>query len=548
MRVNTPITQHEYPFPRGRRLVSTTDLKGRILYCNPAFIEVSGYTREELLGQPHNLIRHPDVPAEAFRDLWATIQDGLPWSAVVKNRRKNGDHYWVMANVTPLFDGQQVTGYLSVRTEASRAEIEAAEGLYALLRAEAGEDHPAFGLRHARLYRRGLIGWLSAAPAWLDTGAAAAWPVLVGAAGLLLGPRLSQGATAWADAAGVLVASGVAGWLLHRRERRPIDQLLAQANRMAGGDLTQRMNGSYRGVYGDHERALNQLCVNLQAIVGDARSEVDGLRSTAAEVASGNHDLSSRTESQAASLQQTAASMSQITGTVQHSADAARGVATFAQQATDITQRSAAAVHRVTETMQGISQSSDRIREIIQVIDGIAFQTNILALNAAVEAARAGEQGRGFAVVAGEVRTLSQRTTSAAREVKQLIDMSTQRVEAGAQQTEAARLTMDEAVGAVQRMASLVVDIERDAKDQLGGISQVIQAVAHMDTLTQRNAALVEELACAAAAVRGQAETVAEAVRIFRIDAHDNALPASDAVSLRRQMKQVPQDTTTEPA
>jgi aerotaxis receptor len=229
--------------------------------------------------------------------------------------------------------------------------------------------------------------------------------------------------------------------------------------------------------------------------------------------------------------------MEQITGTVKHSADAARGVASFAQQATDITRRSADAVHRVTETMQGISQSSGRIREIIQVIDAIAFQTNILALNAAVEAARAGEQGRGFAVVAGEVRILAQRTTQAAREVKQLIEVSAERVLAGARQTDAARLTMDDALQAVQRMATLVGDIELGASEQLSGISQVNVAVSHMDSLTQQNAALVEQLAAAASSVRSQAESVAEAVRIFKLDAHRDAGPAQDAADLRKRMK-----------
>jgi aerotaxis receptor len=533
------VTQHEHAFPGGRTLVSTTDLQGRILYCNPAFIEVSGYTREELLGQPHNLIRHPDMPAEAFRDLWATVQSGQPWSAVVKNRRKNGDHYWVMANVTPLFDGPRVTGYVSVRTEASRAEIDVAQALYARMQAQASEGGGArLQLHGARLRRHGL-GAVFERMRWGDGVNAYLAPLCCGAAGIGAGLLLGRGQTGAAVAAALAVAglAGLAGWRLHSRCLAPLQRLLTYANRLAGGDLTQRLSARHAGVFGAHERALNQLSVNLQAIVGDARSEVDGLRNSAAEVASGNHDLSTRTESQASSLQETAASMEQITGTVKHSADAARGVATFAQQASDITRRSADEVHRVTATMQGISQSSGRIRDIIQVIDGIAFQTNILALNAAVEAARAGEQGRGFAVVAGEVRSLAQRTSTAAREVKQLIEDSAQRIDAGARQTDTARLTMDEALQAVQRMAALVGEIEHGASEQLSGISQVNNAVAHMDALTQQNAALVEELAAAATSVRSQAESVAEAVRIFRLDARHADAGAPDAVALRRQMK-----------
>jgi aerotaxis receptor len=518
--------------------VSTTDLQGRILYCNPAFVEVSGYTRQELLGQPHNLIRHPDMPAEAFRDLWATIQSGQPWSALVKNRRKNGDHYWVMANVTPLFDGASVTGYVSVRTEPARGEIDAAAALYAAMSAEAQAGKLDHRLERAHLRR---AGWTAAWVGHMQVEGASAYlgPACAALAAATAGALLALGHTVagMAAALGAVAICAWAGWRLSTRSLRPLRGLLEFANRLAGGDLTQRLDGKGIGVFGDHERALNQLSVNLRAIVGDARAEVDGLRSTAAEVAGGNQDLSARTESQASSLQHTASSMEQITGTVKHSADAARAVATFAQQATDITRRSADAVHRVTETMTGISQSSARIRDIIQVIDAIAFQTNILALNAAVEAARAGDQGRGFAVVAGEVRLLAQRTSTAAREVKQLIEESAQRVHTGASQSADARKTMDEALHAVQRMGALVGEIELGASEQLSGISQVNEAVSHMDTLTQQNAALVEQLAAAATSVRSQAETVAEAVSIFKLDGPRRGPTAPDAAALRKRMK-----------
>ncbi len=539
MRTNLPVTQREYPFPSGCTLVSTTDLQGRILYCNPAFVEVSGYSRSELLGQPHNLIRHPDMPAEAFRDLWATIQAGQPWSAPVKNRRKNGDYYWVMANVTPLFDGTKVTGYVSVRTEASRAEIDAALALYTTMSAEA---HAGGSLVH-RLDRAQLrrAGWPAALMRLARVEGAGAYlgPACAALAGTAAGMLLERGNILGgvAAAGGAALVCALSGWRLTSRYLRPLRGLLDYAYRLAGGDLTQRLNACSTGLFGHFERALNQLSVNLRAIVGDARSEVDGLRSTAAEVAAGNHDLSARTESQASSLQHTASSMEQITGTVKHSADAARGVASFAQQATDITRRSAAAVHRVTDAMAGISQSSARIGDIIQVIDSIAFQTNILALNAAVEAARAGEQGRGFAVVAAEVRLLAQRTTTAAREVKQLIGESAQRVQAGASQSTAAHKTMDEALDAVQRMGALVGEIELGASEQLAGISQVNEAVSHMDALTQQNAALVEQLAAAATSVRSQAETVAEAVSIFKLDAQRRDPATPDAVALRQRMK-----------
>jgi aerotaxis receptor len=229
--------------------------------------------------------------------------------------------------------------------------------------------------------------------------------------------------------------------------------------------------------------------------------------------------------------------MEQITGTLRQSAEAARGAARFASAATDITRRSAESVHQVTATMHAISAGSQRIRDIIQVIDGIAFQTNLLALNAAVEAARAGEQGRGFAVVATEVRLLAQRTSAAAREVKQLIDDAAQKVDMGEAQTDAARRTMDEALQAVQRMGALVGEIDIGANEQFIGITQVNQAVSHMDGLTQQNAALVEQLAAAAGSVRTQAQSVAEAVQVFTLERGAAHRSVPDAPALRRQMK-----------
>jgi aerotaxis receptor len=542
MRTNVPVTQQEYPFPPGSTLVSTTDLQGRILYCNPAFVEVSGYTREELLGQPHNMIRHPDMPAEAFRDMWATIASGQPWSALVKNRRKDGHHYWVMANVTPVLEGDRPVGYMSVRTKPERNQVEAAEALYALMRDESERGRQVHRLHLGQVQKQTLVARLQRLlhpdVAWqirwwnLWVSAAAAGAAWAGT---------SQGLSATATAAASLLMGGLASALVSARvlalTLKPLNHSLRFANRLAAGDLTHRIEVRNAGPIGAIERALNQLSVNLMAVVGDARSGVEHLRNAASELAQGNQDLSERTESQSSSLEQTASSMEEITGTVRQSADATRGVSAFAEQASGITSRSAQAVREVTSTMSGISESSTRIRDIIQVIEGIAFQTNILALNAAVEAARAGEQGRGFAVVAGEVRSLAQRTSGAAREVKQLIEDTVGKIDAGARQTDEARQTMDEALQAVQRMGALVGEIDVGVSEQLNGISQVNEAVSHMDSLTQQNAALVEELAAAASSVRYQAEAVSEAVKVFRLTGAAPMASSSSATELRRSMK-----------
>ena len=542
MRTNLPITQREYAFPAGQALVSTTDLQGRILYCNPAFIEVSGYIREELLGQPHNMIRHPDMPEEAFRDMWQTIESGQPWSGLVKNRRKNGDHYWVMANVTPLLDGDRPVGYMSVRTLPDRQQVSEAETLYARMREAVSRGGGGPRLQAGRLAPQGVLArgldrlqgdghWRTQALCLL--GVAGGWG---GAQLMSLWPgQLAATAAAALLAAGVSV--GVAA-LIRRQNQEPLKALLRFANRLAAGDLTGQLPTGQPGLSGRLARALNQLSVNLMAIVGDTRAGVERLRHTSHDLASGNRNLAERTESQASSLEQTSASMAEITETVRHSADTARDVAEVARQAADVTARSTEAVKEVTVTVEAIADASRRIREITQVIDGIALQTNLLALNAAVEAARAGEQGRGFGVVAGEVRQLAQRTSVAAREIKDLIEDAGLKVEAGSEQTRRACGTMEEAQAAVQRMSELVAGISAGASEQLNGISQINEAVSHMDQLTQKNAALVDELSSASETVTGQAQAVTEAVAVFRLDAAAPALAhASDAVSLRREMK-----------
>ena len=528
MRLNHPVTGQEFPFPSGETLVSTTDLKGRILYCNPAFIAVSGYPKDELLGQPHNLIRHPDMPEEAFRDMWDCISRGQPWSAPVKNRRKDGSFYWVMANVTPLMQGGQPVGYMSVRTQPERAAIEAAEALYARMRTEkeggrlvhrlaAGEvQRDTFAARLGRRLRPGLA---------LQVGAVA---------GVLAAAGAAAGRAPWyVVLASGAVATALSTLVVQRLALAPLNTLLDFANRMAAGDLTQRLPAHGSAVTGQLAKALNQLNVNLRSIVRDARNEVEQMHGATGEIASGNQDLSSRTEAEASNLEETASSMEQITGTVRQSADAANQAAQLAGEASTVTERGSQAVLEVSETMRVISDSSRRIGEIISVIEGIAFQTNILALNAAVEAARAGEQGRGFAVVAGEVRALAQRSSTAAKEIKQLIVDSGAKVELGNRLTESARATMENALATVQNVCTVVAEISHGAKEQLDGISQVNSAVAQIDSITQQNAALVEQIAAAAAQLQQKATTVRESVSVFHLDARD-AAQAPDAVALRR--------------
>lgn len=538
MRVNLPVSTQEYLFPKGETLVSTTDLKGRILYCNPMFIEVSGYEKEELLGQPHNIVRHPDMPEEAYRDMWDTIAQGIPWSAPVKNRRKDGSFYWVMANVTPLMQGDQPTGYMSVRTEASREQIQAAEQLYGTMRAEKEAGQLVHTLRQAQLVKNTLWGRTVAALRPGPLGKISLCTLLLvllswGAA-TLGGHTMTLGsAVAWLAVA--LVAVVMAAFL-HRAAVAPLLEMLQWANRMAAGDLTQKITASRNDTVGKLQKALAQLNVNLLSIVRDARQESEHMQVSTREIAQGNQDLSSRTEAQASNLEQTAASMEEITGTVKQTAESARQASDLATQATQVTERSSAAVDSVASTMQQIETASGRISEITQLIDSIAFQTNLLALNAAVEAARAGEQGRGFAVVASEVRNLSHRTQSAAKEIRQLINDSANKVSEGHERTGAAQKTMNESLELVRRVGTLIGEIHSASNEQLSGISQVNAAVAQLDTITQQNAALVEQNAASALQLDAQARSVTETVQVFRIDASAPA-QARDAVALRKEMK-----------
>jgi len=310
---------------------------------------------------------------------------------------------------------------------------------------------------------------------------------------------------------GVLVAVSIS-----RSITRPLRQAVEFADAIAHGDLTRRIAVSRQDEFGGLLRSLLEMQGGLQRVIDQIRQSSDGIGQAANEIAMGNQDLSGRTEQTASNLEETAASMEQLTATVKQSADAARQANQLASSAAEVAQRGGTVVGQVVHTMNDITQSSQRISDIISVIDGIAFQTNILALNAAVEAARAGEQGRGFAVVAGEVRSLAQRSAQAAKEIKDLINASVERVQDGSRLVGDAGHTMNEIVGSVQRVSDIIGEITAAAAEQSDGIGQVNVAVNQLDQMTQQNAALVEQSAAASESLRDQADRLAQAIAAFR--------------------------------
>ncbi|KGF80185.1 membrane protein [Massilia sp. JS1662] len=326
--------------------------------------------------------------------------------------------------------------------------------------------------------------------------------------------------------AGVAVLFGaVCAWVLANAIVRPIRQAVDVAEKVAGGDLTQQIDASGTCETGALLRALRHMNDGLVAIVSQVRSGTDTIATASAEISAGNMDLSSRTEQQAGSLGTTASTVEELTGTVRQNADNARQASQLSIAASEIATQGGAVVDQVVQTMGAINDSSKKIVDIISVIDGIAFQTNILALNAAVEAARAGEQGRGFAVVAGEVRTLAQRSAAAAKEIKALIVDSVSKVEDGTKLVDQAGMTMSEVVDSIRKVSDIVAEIASASGEQSTGIEQVNKAIADMDSSTQHNAALVEESAAAATALRDQADKLAEVVALFHIDPNTMTAP-----------------------
>lgn len=743
MKINHPVTDHEVMMKPGTLLVTRTNLKGVITYANEAFVEISGFSKEELIGANHNIVRHPDMPPAAFEDLWRCLKAMQPWSAPVKNRTKAGDYYWVEANVTPVFKSGKVVEYLSVRYAPSREQIQQAEALYAKLNANQASMRPkglaglrqkavdmsigkkaglAYGLlllpalgalvQHAQnqqwlelsvcatllllgswvgytllknivqcfeyslgvCYRladgkfrngfdlnrgdqigdfnRALYGMqvkLNADMAYTQQVAAEATRIrqaldnvqscvmvanndlniiyLNEAAKVmfkqaeadirtqlphfdaeqLLGANIDQfhknpahQRTLMASLNSTFSSAAVIGgrylnivanpvknddgerigvvveWLDRTREVRieheieaivdsvkhgRLDQRLVLSDKqgffaqlsegineltdviervfkdvgstmrsMAEGDLSNRITTEYQGVYLECQNDINTTIDKLGDIFNQVLESAEFINNSSREIASGNNNLSQRAEQQAANLQQTAASMEELTSTVKNNADHAQQANLLAGSARELAEKGGGVVDAAVASMAEINASSVKIADIISVIDEIAFQTNLLALNASVEAARAGEQGRGFSVVATEVRKLAQRSATAARESKELIQSSVQKVRAGSDYVNQTGAALSDIVASVKKVGEIVAQIANASAEQTTGILQVNQAVAQIDEITQQNAALAEEASAASLSMSELSTNMVELLSFFTLD-QQRSKGAAKAVS-----------------
>ncbi|MBS0315495.1 MAG: PAS domain-containing protein [Proteobacteria bacterium] len=592
-------------------IVSEADLKGDIVSFNDKYVEISRYTRQELLGSPHSITRHPDMPKEAFKEMWSTIGRGGIFRGVIKNRTKDGNPYYVDAVIAPILGKKgKPRKYLGVRYDITAAEIERQNMkgiLDALSRSQAiiefkldgtiltandnfcrtmgysldelrGKHHSIFvepaivtspeyrafwdklgrgefdAGQYKRLGKGGQEVWLRASYNPVCDEMGRPFKVVKCASDVSDGVRTSLAMKQTVEQTQQLVAAAVGGDLTGRLDltgkggelrklaeginalmdttATGIDEVVRMLGALAGGDLTQRISKEFHGSFGRMKDDANATAEKLTEALSRINESTETINTAAAEIASGNADLSQRTEEQASSLEETASSMEQLTSTVKQNADNARQANQLAATASEVALKGGQVVSQVVTTMSSINDSSKKIVDIISVIDGIAFQTNILALNAAVEAARAGEQGRGFAVVASEVRNLAQRSAAAAKEIKALIGDSVEKVDAGSKLVEAAGKTMDDIVSSVRRVTDIMGEITSASREQSAGIEQVHQAITQMDQVTQQNAALVEEAAAASESMREQASNLREAVHSFRLT-DGAAPPAWDGVERR---------------
>ena len=516
MRNNGYVSQTNYPIEPDDFLISRTDINGYITYANPRFIEVSGFSIAELMNEPHNVVRHPDMPPEVYRDMWATLREGLSWQGYVKNRRKNGDHYWVHANVVPVIDKGELQGYASLRSYAGEEKARYFDHLYRQMR----ENSCPYYLKRGKLKRKGLRGKLPSFQ-WEGVKARVILSSLASVALLGVGMWITQRFSLAGWTLGVLalvLASSI--WsvnaLLLGSLNRSVASLKDIALQLAAGNLNTAIPSTRRQSLRQTLDALQLMRRSLLSTASDIQRNMEAIGPVVNQILNNNTNMADRLEQQASAVQETAASMEEISSTVRQSASNAQ----LASKAADTNLAEVGTATRLTDelahAMEALTKQSERMKHMVQTIDAIAFQTNILALNASVEAARAGEHGRGFAVVAQEVRKLSNQTADAAKEVQRMIVDTNQSVLESAAHTRETQAATQRIRQASQRVNDLMEEISRAASEQSDGVAQIGLAIAEIDSTTQASATDMESYRRVADTLSGEAAALTNSVNAFR--------------------------------
>jgi aerotaxis receptor len=508
MRNNQPVTGREARLPPGEFIVSKTDLKGKIVFVNRTFVEISGFSEDELIGQPQNIIRHPDVPPAVFEDLWRTIKAGDSWRGVVKNRCKNGDHYWVEANVNPIWRNGKPVGYMSMRRQAPREEIKAAERLFSDMRS----NRPRYRLKAGYPVRTGLAGQFQLAfttlsRAWCGvTLSLAVVASLIAAtlAGAMGGHWLASSFSLLAVLALVIQAG-----LFNSRVARPLGKAVQLCQQIGSGDLRALPTYDHRHRIGRLFHALSTLSGNMASAVLEARRSGQTLGDHVAELSSTAESMNTSASQQAASLKKTASSIDGMVVSIEDNHDNARKTSQMASQATEL---ASVGGDRVKATVQAMQQ----IAEQIQCIEEIAQQTNLLALNAAIEAARAGESGKGFSVVAAEVRRLAERSQAAAQEIATLSSGSVATAE------EAGRM-IEQIVPAIAQTSELVKQISSSSSEQSRNAGQINTTIHQLNDVAQHSASAASRLTATASELQQSVRLRARAMSAFEFDSNRGA-------------------------
>ncbi len=543
MRNNQPVSGREYPFPIGKTLISYTDLKGMILRANDAFVQLSGFTKEELIGKSHNVVRHPDMPVEAFRDLWATLKAGRPWSGLVKNRRKDGDHYWVRAYVSPLADG---SGYVSVRVAASRQEIDSAVRLYAEMNhdssiqldegvpitngffAKLGSKLASLSIR-TRLWiliANGIsilalataVGWLSLNESndgmremYKNQSAASAEGVKSGTSDFVAINEDVQNAKA---ALLILALIGSLGlitqaWMVIRKIDHGLNAAQEAARAISAGDLTRPLPEPTKDEIGNLIATIVVMRNNLHELIASVRDGISSLNDVSGDVSHSAQSTSKVTHMQfeaasgmAAAMEELSVSIDQVSA---HANDAYQVSKTSSEQATEggrVIQLAASemesiatVVNNVAGTIRMLDEYSAQISNIVKAIGEIADQTNLLALNAAIEAARAGEQGRGFAVVADEVRKLAEKTGSSTKEITSMIAKIQEGTKKAVTEMEVGVTRVTEGVGHARKAGNSVTSISDAAAHAAHAVDDIKIAIQEQSLAARDIAQRIEKIA-----------------------------------------------------